>query len=61
MVLAKSREEKITVLKNIFNTYLLREIKEVLGLREDFRLLKLIKSLSLQIGNLVLGMLEAVF
>ena len=53
VVLAKSREEKITVLKNIFNTYLLREIKEVLGLREDFRLLKLIKSLSLQIGNLV--------
>ncbi len=35
------------------NTYFLREIKEVLGLKEDFRLLKLIKALSLQIGNLV--------
>lgn len=53
VVLAKSREEKITVLKNIINTYLLREIKEVMGLKEDFKLLKLTKSLSLQIGNLV--------
>jgi len=53
VVLAKNDEEKILVLKNIMNTYLLREIKEVLGLKEDFKLLKLIKSLSLQIGNLV--------
>ena len=53
VVLAKNHEEKITVLKNIVNTYLLREIREVLGLKEDFKLLKLIKSLALQIGNLV--------
>ncbi|MBI5392353.1 ATP-binding protein [Candidatus Woesearchaeota archaeon] len=53
VVLAKNKEEKIIVLRNIINTYLLREIKEVLGLKEDFKLLKLIKSLSLQIGNLV--------
>ena len=53
VVLAKSHEEKITVLKNIMSIYFLREIKEVLGLKEDFRLLKLIKALSLQIGNLV--------
>ena len=53
VVLAKTHEEKITVLKNIMNTYLLREIKEVLGLKEDFKLLKLMKALSLQIGNLV--------
>ncbi len=52
VVLAKSPEEKITVLRNIINTYLLREIKEVLSLKEDFKLLKLIKALSLQIGNL---------
>ncbi len=52
-VLAKSREEKITVLRNIMSTYFLREIKEILNLKEDFKLLKLIKSLSLQIGNLI--------
>lgn len=53
VVLAKNTDEKITVLRNIMSTYFLREIKEVLGLKEDFKLLKLIKSLSLQIGNLV--------
>lgn len=52
VVLAKNTEEKQIVLKNILNIYLLREIKEILGLREDFKLLNLMKALSLQIGNL---------
>jgi predicted AAA+ superfamily ATPase len=41
------------VLKNIYSTYFLREIKDVLGLTTDFSLSKLIKSLSLQLGGLV--------
>lgn len=53
VVLAGSPEEKITILKNIFNTYLLREIKDILGLSEDHKLTSLLKALSLQIGNLI--------
>ena len=53
VVLTDDKEEKKTVLKNIYNTYLLKEIKEILDLSEDFRLIKLLKSLSLQIGNIL--------
>lgn len=53
VVLSKSEEEKKEVLKNIYNTYFLREVRDVLGLIDDYKLEKLIKSLALQIGNLV--------
>ncbi|MBU2639427.1 MAG: ATP-binding protein [Nanoarchaeota archaeon] len=53
VVLSKTEEEKKEVLKNIYNTYLLREIKEILQISEDFKLIKLIKALALQVGNLV--------
>ncbi len=46
-------EDRREVLKNIYSTYFLREIKDVLGLAKDFSLSKLIKSLSLQLGGLV--------
>ncbi len=52
VVLSKDREDKEEVLKNIFNTYFLKEIKEILQLPEDFKLSKLIKILALQIGGL---------
>ncbi|MDP2925582.1 MAG: ATP-binding protein [Nanoarchaeota archaeon] len=52
VVLSSDKEEKEEVLKNIFNTYFLKEIKEILQLPEDFKLSKLIKILSLQIGGL---------
>lgn len=53
VAIAKSDEEKKTVLKNIYSTYFLREIKDILGLTTDFKLSKLIKALSLQPGGLV--------
>jgi len=53
VVLADDREEKITVLKNIYNTYLLREIRDILQLDTERELQKLIKILSLQIGSMV--------
>ena len=53
VVLANSREEKEIVLKNIYNTYFLKEIKEILNLPEDYKLGKLINALSLQIGNII--------
>ncbi|MBI2581236.1 ATP-binding protein, partial [Candidatus Woesearchaeota archaeon] len=52
-VLAGDKEEKETVLKGIYNTYFLREIKEILNLPEDYKLSKLISALALQIGNII--------
>ena len=53
VVISRTRQEKIDVLRNIFNTYLLREIKEILQISDDFKISKLIKALSLQIGSIV--------
>ena len=53
VVLSKSVEEKKEVLKNIYNTYFLREVRDILGLIDDYKLEKLIRGLSLQIGNLI--------
>jgi len=51
VALAKDSEEKKIVLKNIYNTYFLKEIKEILNLPADHRLSKLINALALQIGS----------
>lgn len=53
VVLSESNEEKIMVLKNIYNTLLLREVKDLFGIGNNEKLIKLIKALSLQIGNLI--------
>lgn len=53
VVLSDSEEEKKEILKNIVNTYLLKEIREVLDLSEDRKIKNLIKLLSLQLGDLV--------
>jgi len=53
VVLARDEREKKEVLKNIYNTYFLREVRDVLGLIEDYKLDKLINGLALQIGNLI--------
>ena len=53
VVLSETKEEKQLVLKNIYNTYFLREVKDILGLADDYKLTQMIKGLALQIGNLV--------
>lgn len=53
VVIAKNVEEKVYILKNIYNTYFLREVKEILGLLDDYKLSKLLRSLAIQIGQLV--------
>lgn len=52
VILAEDNEEKEEVLKNIYNTYFLKEVKEILQLPEDFKLSKLIKVLALQVGSM---------
>lgn len=53
VALSATNGEKETVLKNIYNTYFLKEIKEILNLPEDYKLSKLINALALQIGNVI--------
>jgi predicted AAA+ superfamily ATPase len=53
VVLSPTNEEKKMVIKNIFNTYLLREVKQILNYPDEFKLTKLIQALALQIGGTV--------
>ncbi|MBS3092090.1 ATP-binding protein [Candidatus Pacearchaeota archaeon] len=52
VIISNDKEEKIEVLKNIYNTYFLKEIKEILQLQEDFKLSRLIKLLAIQTGSI---------
>ncbi|MFH1511517.1 MAG: ATP-binding protein [Candidatus Woesearchaeota archaeon] len=53
VVLAKNNDERKLILQSIYNTFLLKEIKEILSLSENYRLTNLMKSLSLQLGGLM--------
>ncbi len=53
VALSKDNEEKEIVLKNIYNTYFLKEIKEILQLSDDFKLSKLVQVLALQLGGII--------
>jgi predicted AAA+ superfamily ATPase len=53
IVLEKDINSKKKLLSNIYNTYVLRDIKELENIKDDFKLYTLIKALSIQIGNLI--------
>jgi len=53
VVLSKSHEEKKEILKNLLSIYLLRDIKEIAKITDETRMYRLLKALSLQIGNVV--------
>lgn len=53
VVLAKTGNEKEIILRNIYNTYFLKEIKEILNIPEDYKLSRLTHALALQIGNII--------
>ena len=53
IVLEDRYEAKKELLRNIYNTYFLREVKDILGLIDDYKLNNLIRALALQIGNLL--------
>ncbi len=53
IALCENNEEKLTVLKNIYNTYLLRDVKDLINIVDDYKLKLLIKTFSLQIGNII--------
>jgi len=53
VVIAKSNQEKKDILKNIFNIYLLKDVRDMIGLMDDYKMLNLVKALSLQTGNMI--------
>jgi len=53
VVVSESVQEKKDILTNIYNTYFLRDVRDILGLIDDYKLSKLIKALALQTGNLI--------
>lgn len=53
VVLADDEETKKETLRNVYNTFFLREVRDVLGLIDDYKLSSLIKGLALQAGNLI--------
>ena len=53
VILSKSEDEKKEVLKNLLSIYLLRDIKEIAKITDETKMYKLLKALSLQIGNVV--------
>lgn len=53
VALEENYEIKKDLLKNIYNTYFLREVRDILGLIDDYKLGNLMKGLALQIGNLI--------
>ncbi|MFA5855182.1 MAG: ATP-binding protein [Candidatus Gracilibacteria bacterium] len=53
VVTEENHERKKQLLENIYNTYFLREVRDVMGLIDDYKLQSLLKALALQVGNLV--------
>src|SRR3990172_8634687 len=53
VILSKTQEEKREILKNIYNTYFLRDVKDVLGLIDDYKLNRLVKALAMQCGQMI--------
>ena len=53
VVLAQDTQEKKEILKGIYSTFFLREVRDYLGLIEDYKLHSLIKVSALGIGNLI--------
>jgi predicted AAA+ superfamily ATPase len=52
VVISESEEEKQLVLKNIYDTYFLKEIKGIFNLASDHQLSKLMNALALQVSGI---------
>jgi len=50
---AQNDEEKREILRNIFQVYLLRDVRDILGLVDDYKILSLVKALALQAGQAI--------
>ncbi len=53
VAIASDDEERKLVLKNIYNTYFLREVKDILGLVDEYKIQKLLIYLAQSVGGTV--------
>jgi uncharacterized protein len=53
VVISESDEEKQVVLRNIYDTYFIRELKTIFNLASDFNMSKFMSALALQIGGML--------
>jgi len=53
VIISESDDEKQIVLRNIYDTYFIREIKSIFNLASDYNMSKLMSALSLQIGGMM--------
>jgi predicted AAA+ superfamily ATPase len=51
VAIAENNEERKLVLKNIYNTYFLREVKDILGLVDEYKIQKLLSYLAQGVGS----------
>lgn len=51
VAIASSNEERKVILKNIYNTYFLREVKDILGLVDEYKIQKLLVYLAQSAGS----------
>lgn len=53
VIVSKDIDEKKEVLKNLFNTYLLKDIEGFFQIASDYSFIRFIKAISTQIGNII--------
>ncbi|MCC6323382.1 ATP-binding protein [Candidatus Nomurabacteria bacterium] len=53
VAIAKDDDERKLVLKNIYNTYFLREVKDILGLVDEYRIQKLLVYMAQSVGSTI--------
>jgi uncharacterized protein len=51
VAIASNNEERKVMLKNIYNTYFLREVKDILGLVDEYKIQKLLVYLAQSVGS----------
>lgn len=51
VAIASNNEERKLILKNIYNTYFLREVKDILGLVDEYKIQKLLTYLAQSVGS----------
>ena len=53
VAISKNDEERRVILKNIYNTYFLREVKDILGLVDEYKIQRLLTYLAQSVGSLI--------
>ncbi len=51
VAIASDNEERKLILKNIYNTYFLREVKDILGLVDEYKIQKMLTYLAQSVGS----------